>query len=133
MRHTDAGVMMDSAMDIQHYDLHGIGVAELTPAGWMVKNDRDAVDVIAAAAGRSELIVIPVSCLTDDFFRLRTGVAGSVVQKFVTYGPRLVILGDIRAHINESSAFRDFVYECNAGAHIWFLKDKDELKQRLGG
>jgi Domain of unknown function (DUF4180) len=107
-------------------------VFKLPTEGGPIRTERDAVDVIGAVAHhRPEIIVIPTGRLADDFFQLRTGVAGAVIQKFLTYGFRLVILGDISAHVAKSSALRDFVYECNSGRHIWFVANSEELKERL--
>jgi hypothetical protein len=41
------------------------------------------------------------------------------------------IVGDISAHLAESSALRDFVYEANRGRNVWFLANREELEQRL--
>jgi hypothetical protein len=70
--------------------------------------------------------------LGDDFFRLKTGVAGEIIQKFVTYGLRLAILGDISRYLTESSALWDFVYESNKGTHVWFVASHEELAEKLG-
>jgi len=114
------------------YDLHGMRVVELAVDGGPLRNDRDAVDVIAAASARHpEIIVIPAERLADDFFRLRTGVAGQVIQKFLTYRLRIVVVGDISKHLQEGSALRDFIYECNSGSHVWFVSGLEELGQRL--
>jgi hypothetical protein len=119
-------------MAAQSYDLHGIRLFELEADGPPLRSDRDAVDVIAEAVShQAGLIVIPTGRLDDDFFRLRTGVAGQVVQKFVTYGRRLAIVGDISKRVEESSSLRDFVYECNSGSNIWFVASLDALGQRL--
>ena len=64
--------------------------------GKRLRTDREAVDLIGDARSvGAEMIVIPVERLDDDFFVLRTRVAGEFVQKFVTYGVRVAILGDI--------------------------------------
>ncbi len=42
-----------------------------------------------------------------------------------------VILGDISTRLNESSALRDFVYECIAGREIGFVTGLPELDQKL--
>ncbi len=120
-------------MNARHYQLEGMPVTEFqaedTP---QLCSERDALDAIAAASpNRSELAIVPVQALSEDFFRLKTRVAGEIVQKFVTYHLRLVILGDISKHLSESSALRDFVYECNAGPHIWFVANIEELRRRL--
>jgi hypothetical protein len=119
-------------MSVRHYDLHGFRVVELTANGELLRSDRDAVDTIAAASEhRPEFVVIPAERFGQDFFRLRTRVAGEIIQKFVTYRVHLVILGDISQYLSESSALRDFVFECNKGSHVWFMSDLEELDQRL--
>jgi hypothetical protein len=85
-----------------------------------LRTERDAVDLIAACAGK-ETIVIPVEDLDEDFFRLRTGVAGAMLQKFVNYRKRVVIVGDVSRWTEASDAFRDFVIEANRGNSIQFV------------
>src|ERR1017187_5176944 len=98
-------------MNVQCYELQGVRIAEFSKIGDRVRTDRQAIGMISeASACQPELIVIPVELLGDDFFHLKTRVAGEVLQKFVTYRIRVVILGDISARLNESSALRDFVY-----------------------
>ncbi|MGA3188649.1 MAG: DUF4180 domain-containing protein [Bryobacteraceae bacterium] len=94
-----------------------------------LRTDRDAIELMSEA--RDGMVVIPVERLDDDFFRLKTGVAGAFIQKFVTYGRRLVVVGDISAFLEESSALRDFVYEANRGDHVWFVENLEELERRL--
>lgn len=92
----------------------------------------DAVSLIGEArSGGATLIAIPTSRLIEDFFRLRTGLAGAFLQKFVMYGLQVAILGDIEAAVASSVALRDFVLESNRGASIWFCKDEKELAAKL--
>ena len=67
------------------------------------------------------VIVIPVECLDDEFFQLRTRIAGELLQRFVQYQRRIAIVGDISRHLAESSALRAFVNESNRGKDVWFL------------
>jgi len=61
-------------------------------------NRRDATDLISAAwSEEATLVVIPVTRLHEDFFRLRTGLAGEIVSRFVGYRLRLAIVGDGRS------------------------------------
>src|SRR5579863_5214927 len=103
---------------------------ECAREGKKLRDDRDAVELIGDAQGAG-LIVIPAERLDEDFFRLRTGVAGQFLQKFVTYRRRVAIVGDISRHVAESSALRDFVVESNRGDHIWFVENIEEVERRL--
>jgi len=114
------------------YELHGVCILECAAEGALLRSDRDAVDVIARAwEHRAKLVVIPAERLGEDFFRLRTRIAGEIVQKFVTYRVRVAIIGDISRRVSESSALRDFVVEANRGDDVWFVASLNELDQRL--
>ncbi|MGE3287036.1 MAG: DUF4180 domain-containing protein [Pseudonocardia sp.] len=91
-------------------------------------DEESALTIIGDALGAgAELVTVPVARLTPDFFRLRTGVAGAVVQKFVNYRLRLVIVGDVAA----DGALADWVREANRGRELWFVADAAELARRL--
>ena len=114
------------------YELHGVRVVECAPDGKKLRTYQDAVDLIGKTfENRATLIVIPVECLDDEFFELKTRIAGELIQKFVQYRRRLVILGDISRHLAESSALRAFVNESNRGKEVWFLASRDDLEERL--
>ncbi len=114
------------------YELHGVLVFECAAEGPPIRNDRDALGPIQAASEHdAPWVVIPVERLPDDFFRLKTRIAGEILQKFVTYSARVAILGDISRYVAESTALRDFVYESNRGDQIWFVADRAELEERL--
>jgi hypothetical protein len=40
-------------------------------------------------------------------------------------------MGDISNYLQESSALRDFVYECDSGSNVWSVTRLDELNRRL--
>jgi len=111
----------------------GVRVFECASEGPALQNDRDALELITAAwENRANFLVIPVERLGEDFFRLRTRIAGEILQKFVTYKLRVAIVGDVSHYVTESDSFRDFVYESNRGNQIWFVRNQGELEQRLG-
>jgi hypothetical protein len=102
------------------------------PEGAKLKSERDAVDLIGAALQEgAELVVVPVERFEEDFFELKTRLAGHFIQKFVTYRRQLVILGDISHYIAQSRSLHDFVYETNRGNQVWFLTNLQELDERL--
>ncbi|MFF3872786.1 DUF4180 domain-containing protein [Streptomyces sp. NPDC001978] len=113
--------------------LRDVRVLRCALAGPFLDSESTALDLIGDAIGRdAQLVAVPVERIADEFFRLRSGVAGAVVQKFANYRLRLAVLGDISAHVSASEALRDFVYEANRGDQLWFLADSDALEERLG-
>jgi hypothetical protein len=118
-------------MPAKAYDLHGHRVLEYAD-GDKFHTDRDANTAIGDALGeQADTVVIPVACLSDDFFVLRTRLAGEIIQKFTNYRLRLVILGDITKHIEASTALRDFVHEANLRTQLWFVRDRATFEERL--
>jgi Domain of unknown function (DUF4180) len=112
--------------------MHGVPVFVCAADGAKLRTDRDALDLVADVIHHgAEMILVPVERLDDGFFQLRTGVAGEIIQKFMNYRLRVVILGNISRHVDGSPTFRSFVYESNRGAHVWFMPNVDELNQRL--
>ncbi|MFR9787314.1 DUF4180 domain-containing protein [Streptomyces sp. MB22_4] len=112
--------------------LHGTRVLRCAPDGPPLDGESAALDLIGDAYGQdAQLVEVPVARIAEDFFRLRSGVAGAVVQKFANYRVRLAVVGDIAAHIDASDALRDFVRESDQGDQLWFLTDSDALAERL--
>lgn len=100
--------------------------------GAPIASERDATDLIAATYGRDiSWIALPVARLSDQFFQLKTGLAGALVQKFVNYQIRLAVIGDISCYLSRSQPLQDFVREANRGAHLWFADDWAAFQDRL--
>ena len=103
----------------------------VSPDGEMITASASG-DLIGTALSEAvSWIVVPQQRLGDDFFRLRTGVAGEIAQRFVTYRIGLVILGDITRFTDVSPTLRDVVRESNAGRQLWFVADRAELDERF--
>ena len=92
---------------------------------------QDGLDLIGAAFSQADVVAVPAARFDDAFFQLGTGLAGEIMQKFVNYHVRLVVVGDLSRHLERSAALRALVHESNRGRHIWFVDDLDELKARL--
>jgi hypothetical protein len=100
-----------------------------TAQGASLSHAGDALSEAFSVSAR--VVVIPATRLDPEFFRLASGMAGEMLQKFVNYGIRPVILGDISAHLAASNALRDFVRESNRGTSVWFLADLAALELKL--
>ncbi len=114
------------------YNLHGVRIFECPSNGPAVQSEQDALAILGEAmAQQAEMVLLPVDRLSPSFFELRTGLAGAIAQKFVTYGMRLAIIGAISPVALENPALRAFVNESNRGDRIWFLESTGELGKRL--
>ncbi|MFF3564437.1 DUF4180 domain-containing protein [Streptomyces sp. NPDC002574] len=111
----------------------GVPVLLLGEDGPRIAGPQDALDVIGAAFSRAEVVAVPVARFDERFFALRTGVAGEILQKFVNYRLRLVVVGDVSAYTGAGTALRDLVRESNRGEQVWFVADLGELDARLTG
>ncbi|MEQ4300035.1 DUF4180 domain-containing protein [Plantactinospora sp. B6F1] len=109
----------------------GTPVLVCDPAGPPITTEQDALDLIGAAFLGATAVAVPASRFDPSFFSLGTRFAGEVMQKFVNYRLRLVVVGDISAHLAASSALRALVQESNRGGHVWFVPDLDALDHRL--
>jgi hypothetical protein len=110
----------------------GVPVLICGDDGPTIATPQDALDLIGAAFSRASVVAVPAGRLDERFFRLRTGLAGEIMQKFVTYRVRLAVVGDISARVRASTALRDLVDESNRGDHVWFVADLGELDAHLG-
>ena len=98
-----------------------------------VVDEGDAVQLIATAhyEHQAEWVALPAAVLGDEFFELRTGRAGAIVQKFVNYRMGLVVVGDISDKLAASKPLRDWVRESNRGRSLWFVDELSELAGRF--
>lgn len=93
----------------------------------------EAMELIASARYETgcEALILPKESLSEDFFRLSTGLAGEVLQKFVNYGMKVAIVGDFSHYT--SKPLQDFIRESNRGKTVFFLSTEAEAFQKLKG
>ncbi|MFZ5352397.1 MAG: DUF4180 domain-containing protein [Bacillota bacterium] len=92
-----------------------------------IESSSDFLDIMMSID--AETFVLKKVFLTDDFFELRTGIAGEMLQKVINYRRRLVIIGDF--HNISSKALRDFIYESNKAGKIIFHEDMQQAVSLL--
>ncbi|MDB5452835.1 MAG: alpha/beta hydrolase [Caulobacteraceae bacterium] len=110
----------------------GRDVLVLAGDGGVIDSPQAAADVIGEAFSAGlRTVVIPVERLDPSFFRLASGLAGEVLQKFVNYGFTVAIVGDIDSRVAGSKPLADFVRESNKGTQVWFVPDAAALAARL--
>ncbi|GLQ54871.1 DUF4180 domain-containing protein [Devosia nitrariae] len=117
-------------MDVR--EINGQRVIEYPTDGALLASISDVTDLVGEAfATDATVVVVPASQLPAEFFHLRTGFAGEVMQKFQNYGRRLMVVGDISAHVAQSTALRDFVGETNRVGNHFFAPDRDAVEAAI--
>lgn len=97
----------------------------------IIQDGQSALDFIATVGYEHNVFKIAVNkaAVTEDFFKLSTGLAGDIVQKFVNYHVRFAIIGDFSGYT--SKPLHDYIYECNQGNHLNFVATEEEAIRRL--
>lgn len=118
-------------MNIKCVNQNGVKIAIIESAELFITDTASALDLMATVRYEvhCDRIAIPKSCVTEDFFILSSGIAGEILQKFVTYHVKLAIIGDYSVYT--SKPLRDFIYESNNGSHIFFVSTEDEAVVKL--
>lgn len=122
-------------IDMHHRIVQAAGSRVLVrdPGAGLVRRESDALDLVALAhEHEADWIAIAADALHDDFYRLDSGLAGTVLQKLVNYGVRLGVVGDINHRLARSEALRALVRESNRGKSVWFVASEADLLRRLG-
>jgi hypothetical protein len=118
-------------MQIQLSEISGVPLAEIISADLIFNDVQDVLDIMADCRyNGAHAMIIHENQIVPDFFDLKTGIAGEILQKFSNYDMRLAIVGDFTKYTSKS--LRDFIYESNKGRRINFVSSLDEAKQCLG-
>jgi hypothetical protein len=107
------------------------GIAVVHSETPVIVDAQTALDLTAAIYyeyGTTKM-AINKEAFSEDFFRLSTGLAGEIAQKFVNYRFSVAIIGDFSCYT--SKPLRDYMYECNSGRHLWFVPSEQEAVERL--
>jgi len=117
-------------MNIQVHQHNEIAIAEVTSDQILIHTPDDGLQLMVDLyyQGYGEMILHEQN-ITPEFFDLKTGIAGEILQKFTTYRVRLAIVGDFTRY--ESKSLRDFIFESNKGRQVNFVPTVEEALERL--
>ncbi len=112
-------------MDLNVLDVGHEKVVDVLAEGQVVSSPRDALDLLATASyvHGASCVLLEQKHLPAEFFDLKTGLAGEILQKYTTYGMKLVIVGDF-ADV-PSKSLRAFILESNRGKQVAFMPDRE--------
>ncbi|MGC1390101.1 MAG: DUF4180 domain-containing protein [Bacteroidales bacterium] len=115
---------------LKFHEIENTVFAELTDETSVISEIQDVLDLIGhCGLNNCNKIVIKEQNLHSDFFRLSTGLAGEILQKFSTYDFKLAIIGDFSKYISKN--LQDFIRESNRGRSIFFVSDMDEALNKI--
>ncbi len=95
---------------------------------------QDLLDLFAAAGYKYDCgsLIVHKESLIEDFFDLKTGMAGELLQKCSNYRVPFAVVGDFSAY--PSKSLHAFIRECNRGSLVFFTDSvEDALKALTGG
>ena len=97
----------------------------------IIKDTQSAIDFIMSIKYETNCnkIAINKEAIIDNFFILSSGIAGEVLEKFITYKTKFAIYGDYSKYT--SKPLKDFIYESNNGKDIFFVATEDEAVKML--
>jgi PadR family transcriptional regulator AphA len=116
-------------MNVQRVEAHGRTYVEGTTTEKLLQTERDAVELIGLCGEQdTNLLLLNAANLSDQFFDLTSGLAGSILQKFVNYHMKvaLIIPPDLL-----QGKFRDYVLEANRGSHFRAFLTREEAERWL--
>lgn len=107
-------------MKIQTHNISENQIAEVISENTIINNIEDGLNLLGDLYYQGfDKIIIHEKNITPDFFILKNGIAGEILQKFSTYRVRLAIVGDFSKYVSKS--LTDFINESNKGRHINFV------------
>lgn len=117
-------------MELNIFEANGQKIAEVIAGEAVIATPQDFLDLIVTAGYEDARSVIFHSRhLADDFFDLRTKLAGEILQKCVNYHMKLAVIGNFEAI--DSQSLRAFIIESNRGKLAFFVPDKDTAIAKL--
>lgn len=117
-------------MSIETHEINNVRIAEIIGDDIVVKSTEDGLDLLGSIYYQGfDCLILHEKNITPEFFKLKTGIAGEILQKFTQYRMRLAIIGDFSKFASKS--LNDLIYESNKGRHVNFLGSTFESIKKL--
>ena len=95
-----------------------------------LRTEDDALDLVALCGGHdTNLLMIHCGALSDDFFNLKTHVAGHFLQKLVNYYVKTVAV--IPDEVIQKGRFGEMAAETNKGSQFRMYSNREEAEKWL--
>jgi hypothetical protein len=122
---------LEGNMEIKTIKKNDVEIAIVNSNEILITDVQSALDFIATVNFETgcNSIILNKSAICEDFFHLRTRLAGEILQKFINYRMKLAIVGDFSMY--SSKSLKDFIYESNKGKAIFFMFNEKEAVEKL--
>ena len=92
-----------------------------------IRTEQDALELVSLCGdNETNQLIIHREVLAEDFFKLKTGVAGAVMQKLINYSVKAAII--IPEQDEFDIRFRELALEANKGSQYRFFKSTAEAE-----
>ena len=117
-------------MKIEIHQNEDVKIAEVISDSFIVTNAEEGLQLMVDLYYQDfDKIIIHEPNIIPDFFDLKTGIAGEILQKFSNYRVRLAIVGDFAKYPGQS--IKDFIFESNKCRQVNFMGSVKEAVERL--
>ncbi|MCX6121727.1 MAG: DUF4180 domain-containing protein [Ignavibacteriales bacterium] len=90
-----------------------------------IHTPQDILDLLACGnENETNLFLLEETNFISEFYDLKTGLAGEILQKISTYRARQAIVGSFE--MAESKKFGEVMVELNKGSQVRFARTKEE-------
>ncbi|MCF2447409.1 DUF4180 domain-containing protein [Dyadobacter sp. CY345] len=117
-------------MTIEEHQVGDLKVAEIISNKLVVASVEDCLELLGNLYYQGfDRNILDAENITQDFFDLKTGMAGEILQKFSNYRMGLAIIGNFDTI--GSKSLNDFICESNKLGHINFVNSTAEAIKRF--
>lgn len=118
---TDLNLIQNNKkMKIETHHINETQIAEVLSDVNVINTVEDGLDLLGNLYYQGfDKIIIYEKDISPDFFDLKNGIAGEILQKFSNYRIRMAIVGDFNKYTSKS--LNDFIFESNKRKHINFV------------
>jgi len=117
-------------MNYQIIEIDNKKYIELISTTEPLSTENDALDLIALCWEHEiNSLMIHYTSLSEDFFKLKTKVAGNMIQKFINYGIKAAAI--MPQDTVQKGRFKEMAMETNKGNHFRMYEDKVEAEKWL--
>ncbi len=117
-------------MKTQIHNINNTKIAELISDDLLIKEIQDGLDLLVNVYYQDmDRMILHEKNIVPEFFDLKTGIAGEILQKFSNYKMKLAIVGEFSKYKNKS--LNDFIFESNKNGNINFVDSLEEALVKL--